>query len=83
MRTPLHIRLALTTLLVLLLGMGVAAGLAWLTVAQLFLTTQRENLMAQAQLTASALYGSPLPILSPEPYVQTLNIQPGIHTPAR
>jgi len=70
----------MTTLTVLLLGMGLAAALAWLTVEQLFLATQRENLLAQAQLTASALGGAPLPSNPVEPYLQTSNVQPGIHT---
>jgi signal transduction histidine kinase len=80
MRTPIQSRLALTTLFVLLLGMGLAAGLTWLTVEQLFLNTQRENLLAQARLTASALYDSPLPSTPSEPYFQSSNIAPGIHT---
>ena len=70
----------MTTLTVLLIGMGLAAFLTWLTVEQLFLATQRENLVAQAQLTASALGGAPLPSAAAEPYLQTSNVQPGIHT---
>jgi signal transduction histidine kinase len=80
MRTPIQLRLFLTTLAVLLLGMGLAAVLAWLAVEGLYLTTQRENLLAQAQLTASALQGEPLPATPAEPYTQTANVQPGIHT---
>ena len=80
MRTPIQLRLTLTTLAVLLLGMGLAAVLAWLTVEQLFLATQSETLLAQAQLTASALQGAPLPTTPSEPYTQTSNVQPGIHT---
>ena len=80
MRTPIQLRLFLTTLAVLLLGMGLAAVLSWLAVEQLFLATQRENLLAQAQLTASALQGAPLPTTPGEPYMQTYNVMPGIHT---
>ena len=80
MRTPIQFRLSMTTLTVLLLGMGLAAALTWLAVERLFLATQRENLLAQAQLTASALGGAPLPSDPIEPYLQTSNVQPGIHT---
>lgn len=80
MHTPIQLRLSLTTLTVLLLGMGLAAALSWLAVEQLYLDTQRENLLAQAELTASALLGSPLPITPIEPYSQTSNVLPGIHT---
>ena len=80
MRSSIRFRLSITTLTVLFLGMGLAAALTWLAVEQLFLATQRENLLAQAQLTASALEGSPLPEAGAEPYVQASNIQPGVHT---
>jgi len=80
MRTPIRLRLTLTTLTVLLLGMAIAIALTWLAVEGLFLDTQSENLLAQAQLTASALGGAPLPTTPGEPYLQTSNIQPGIHT---
>jgi len=80
MRTPIQLRLSLTTLAVLLFGMSLAAVLSWLAVEQLYLNTQRENLLAQAQLTASALGGAPLPTTPIEPYSQTLNVQPGVHT---
>ena len=80
MRTPIRLRLFLTFLLILLLGMGIAAGLAWLSVEQLFLDTLRDNLLAQAKLTALALQDSTLPQISTEVYSQTSNVQPGIHT---
>ena len=80
MHAHLRTRLSLTTLAVLLLGMGLAAALSWLAVEQLYLNTQRENLLAQAQLTASALQDSPLPLVPAEPYSQTSNVLPGIHT---
>ena len=80
MRTSVQIRLSLTTLAVLLLGMGLAALLAWLAVEQLYLNTQKENLLAQAQLTASALQDAPLLTAPVEPYSQTSNALPGVHT---
>ncbi len=80
MPTPIRLRLSISHLIVLLIGMGVAAGLALLTVENIYLTTQRENLLAQARLTAAALSGSSLPSEPAEPYLQTANIVPGIHT---
>lgn len=72
-------RLFLNSLVILLLGMGLAALLAWRAVENLYLETQRENLLAQAQLSAAALQGQPLP-LNPQPYSQTSNTLPGLHT---
>ncbi len=80
MRTTIQRRLFLTTLTVLLTGMSLAVVLVWLAVGKLYLDTQRENLLAQAQLTASALQGVSLPTILAEPYSQTSNVQPGIHT---
>jgi signal transduction histidine kinase len=80
MPAPIRIRLFLSYLAVLLLGMGLAVILAWWSVGSLYLETQRENLLAQAQLTAAALQGKPLPITPSEPYLQTMNALPGIHT---
>ena len=81
MRTPIRLRLSLTTLAVLLFGMGLSAVLTWLAVESLYISTQKENLLAQAQLTASALQGtSLLPAIPIEPYSQASNVQPGIHT---
>lgn len=79
MQTPIRTRLTLTTLAVLLIGMGLAAALSWLAVERLFLDTQRENLLTQARLSAAALQGQPLPA-SEQPYTQTANALPGIHT---
>lgn len=78
-RTPIQLRLSLTTLGVLLFGMSLVAMLTWLAVEQLYLKTQSENLLAQAELTAAALQGASLPDIPAEPYSQTSNIQPGIH----
>jgi signal transduction histidine kinase len=79
MKTAIRTQLTLTTLTVLLIGMGLAAGLSWLAVEKLFLDTQRENLLSQARLSAAALQGQPLPA-SDQPYAQTANTLPGIHT---
>jgi signal transduction histidine kinase len=80
MSVPIRTRLSLSFLAVLLLGMGLAAGLAWFTVEKLYLDTQWENLLAQARLTAEALRGEDLTALAAEPYSQTTNVLPGIHT---
>jgi signal transduction histidine kinase len=73
-------RLSLNYLIVLLLGMTLAGALVWLAVSGVYVNTQRENLLAQAKLIAVGLQDSPLPILSAEPYLQTSNVMPGIHT---
>ena len=72
-------RLSLNTLLVLILGMSLALALAWQAVSNLYINTQRDNLLAQAKLIAAALDGQPLPT-NPQPYSQTSNVAPGIHT---
>ena len=72
-------RLSLNTLIVLALGMIFATALAWQAVSGLYINTQRDNLLAQAKLIAAALQGQPLPT-NPQPYSQTLNAAPGIHT---
>ncbi len=72
-------RLSLDTLLVLALGMTLAAALAWQAVSALYVDTQRDNLLAQAELIAAALQGQPLPE-NPQPYSQASNVAPGIHT---
>jgi signal transduction histidine kinase len=81
MRTePLYLRLTLTYLTVLLLGMGLAGGLAWQAVEEQFIATQRENLLAQARIIAAGLEGQPIPAGETSGYSQTTNTQPGIHT---
>ncbi|MFZ5819076.1 MAG: ATP-binding protein [Chloroflexota bacterium] len=72
-------RLSLNTLLVLALGMTLAAALTWQAVSNLYIATQRDNLLAQAELIAAALQGQPLPE-NPQPYSQASNVAPGIHT---
>ena len=80
LHSSIRTRLSLSFLLVLLFGMGLAAALAWITVERLYLDTQRENLLAQARLSAEALLGEPLANLTPESYSQATNALPGIHT---
>lgn len=80
MKTPIRLRLTVSHLVVLIVGMTLAGSLVWLAVENLYLSTQRENLLSQATLTARALEDSPLPDYSPEPYSQTTNVRPGIHT---
>jgi signal transduction histidine kinase len=80
MVTSIRARLSLSTLVVLFLGMSLAAALAWMAVGRLYLETQRENLLAQARLTAAALQYAPLPNRPADLYSQATNIQPGIHT---
>lgn len=72
-------RLSLNTLIVLALGMALSTALAWQAVSGLYINTQRENLLAQAKLLAAALQGEALPE-NPQPYLQTSNVAPGIHT---
>jgi len=72
-------RLSLNTLLVLAIGMSLALALAWQAVSNLYINTQRDNLLAQAKLIAAALQGETLPE-NPQPYSQTSNVAPGIHT---
>jgi two-component system, OmpR family, sensor histidine kinase BaeS len=73
-------RLSLNHLIVLALGMTLAGALAWLAVEGLYIDTQRENLLAQARLIAAALEGSALPTEPVQPYSQTANVAPGVHT---
>jgi signal transduction histidine kinase len=80
MRLPIRLRLFLSYLVVLLIGMSLAAALAWTAVERLYLSTQKENLIAQAQLTAAAVQGVNIPVEPVEPYLQTTNLMPGVHT---
>jgi signal transduction histidine kinase len=73
-------RLSLNYLIVLALGMTLAGALAWRAVEGLYVDTQRENLLAQARLIAAALQGSSLPTEPVQPYSQTANVTPGVHT---
>lgn len=77
---PIRTRLSLHYLLVLTLGMTLAGALVWFAVERLYVNTQRENLLAQARLIATALQGSELPTEYVQPYSQTANVMPGVHT---
>lgn len=79
MKTSLRTHLALSYLVVILVGMGVVAPLAWLAVERLYLNTQSASLLAQAQLVASAL-GPQVQFAGTIPYSQVSNVTPGIHT---
>jgi signal transduction histidine kinase len=76
----IHARLSLNYLLVLILGMTLAGVLVWLAVERLYVNTQRENLLAQARLMATALQGGALPTEPVQPYSQITNVMPGVHT---
>ena len=80
MKTPIRTRLSVSHLIVLMIGMALAGTLTWLAVENLYLSTQRENLLAQARLTAAGLDGGPFTDYIPDTYTQTTNIAPGIHT---
>lgn len=80
MKLALGARLALSYLAVILICLGIVIPLAWLGVERLYLNTQRENLLAQAQLVASALGSQAPPATSAAPYTQASNVLPGIHT---
>jgi signal transduction histidine kinase len=73
-------RLSANYFSVLTIGMVLAGALVWLAVSRLYIDTQRENLLAQAELIAAGLQDTVLPTQSAEPYLQTSNIVPGIHT---
>ncbi|PKO12170.1 MAG: hypothetical protein CVU39_25535 [Chloroflexi bacterium HGW-Chloroflexi-10] len=77
---PIRTRLITSYILVLLLGMGLAAVWVGVLVEKLYLDTLRENLLAQATLTAVSLEGQPLPLPSSQTYLQTSNTIPGVHT---
>ncbi len=80
MKMSMQARLTWSHLAVFLASAGLAAALAWFTVEKLYLDTQTENLLAQARLAAAALQGGTLPSAQAEPYTQTSNALPGIHT---
>ncbi len=80
MRLPIRLHLSLNHLIVLLVGMSLAGTLAWFAVEGLYVETQSANLLAQARLTAAAFEGTTLPEIPAEPYSQTSNVVPGIHT---
>ena len=73
-------RLSANYFLVLTVGMVLVSVLVWLAVSELYIDTQRENLLAQAELSAAGLQDTTLPSQPAEPYLQTSNLLPGIHT---
>lgn len=72
--------LVFSYLLIILLGMGLAAAVSWLAVENLYLDTQRASLLAQAQVAAAALQGAVSEGNVPPVYNQTTNMMPGLHT---
>ncbi len=77
----LSLRLTLSYLLVALIGIGIAAPLAWLSVERVYLETQQVNLLAQAQVVAATLQTAATPLTGNAPaYNQLSNVQPGIQT---
>ncbi|MBI3152860.1 MAG: HAMP domain-containing protein [Chloroflexi bacterium] len=73
-------RLSVNYFIVLTIGMMFVAALVWLAVSDLYVNTQRENLLAQAKLIAAGLQDAPLPTQSIQPYSQAANVLPGVHT---
>lgn len=77
-------RLILSYLFVILLAMGIAAGLAWNALDRAFLDVLRENLLAQAQRVAQTVEAGDLSALGLDaesgPYNQTSNLVAGYHT---
>lgn len=76
----LKIRLILSYLLVIMIGMGLAGGLAWLVVEQLYLDSQRANLLAQAKLVALTVQTESEALAPADIYNQKMNVLPGVHT---
>ena len=76
----IRLRLSLNYLIVLTLGMIFASALAWQSVSGLYINTQRDNLLAQAKLIATALEDTTTLPNNALPYSQASNIAPGIHT---
>jgi signal transduction histidine kinase len=80
-------RLIASYLLVILLAMGVAAGLAWSALERAFLDVLRENLLAQARRVAQvvesggagSLVTADVSVLESAPYSQMSNLAPGFH----
>jgi signal transduction histidine kinase len=80
MQQSLRTRLFFNGLIIILLGMVLAGVLFWHAAERLYIETQTENLLAQARLTAAALQDHSLPVTPIEPYLQTTNALPGLHT---
>jgi signal transduction histidine kinase len=73
-------RLSFNYLFVLTLGMMLAGLLVWQSVSDLYINTQRENLLVQAKLIAASLQDATLPTEPVGPYSQMANVTPGVHT---
>lgn len=71
--------LTISYLAIILIGIALAAPLAWLSLEQAYLDNQQANLLAQAQLIAQTLQSTtqPPPII---PYSQQANTLAGFHT---
>jgi hypothetical protein len=78
LKLSLSAHLALSYLVVILIAMGIVIPLAWLAVERLYVNSQRENLLAQAQLVAATL-GSEAPQITEVNPHSGINV-PGIHT---
>lgn len=78
----LRARLFASFLIAIGLGMAVAAALTWRAVEHLYLQTQRDNLLAQAERVAKTLPAQGELARSPitDPPSQAANITPGINT---
>ncbi len=79
MKLPIRLQLSFSHLLVLLLGMSLAGTLIGLAVEQMYLGSQRDNLLAQARVTAESLQDTVLTAGPADPYNQLQNASPGIH----
>ena len=60
--------------------MFLVSALVWLAVSDLYINTQRENLLAQAKLIAANFQDTTFPTQTIQPYSQTSNVVPGVHT---
>jgi signal transduction histidine kinase len=92
MLTSIRSRLIVSYLLVIILAMGIAAGLAWSALDRAFRDVLRENLLAQAQRVAQTVESDQTAGLfpttlesqttppAPNEYSQASNVLPGFHT---
>jgi signal transduction histidine kinase len=81
----LRFRLIASYLLIVLLAMGIAAGLSWVALDRAFLGVLRENLLAQAERVAQVIEaGGAGDMITAgvigEEYSQSANVMPGYHT---
>ena len=83
-------RLVVSDLVVILLAMGIASGLAWTALDRAFLDVLRRNLLSEARRVAQTVEagetGAPIPpggdepLPTPAPYAQSANVVAGYHT---